>query len=286
MNRFYYFLYNWQITDTINTTSVNLTMGKTLLSSHEWFVKPMLVLIILVLLRQLFKVVCNSEKKIKTKLPQSFFNMAKLSYKSETCESLISHLKQQKDLNVNERIPTETESQMTLFLCACISGSERLLRFMLSYGADIRRKTKWADSPLHLVTFALSSNKNREFGAIDALLQAGCDVNCRNWIGNTPLCIAASHGNTKLINYLLRRGADPSIGNNKGIHPIDFANNADNKDAAHLLQFDVPNPYVWDVIEPHTPPRIKLGLQSPSKQHLVDSTFTRRQTMREKHALN
>ena len=60
----------------------------------------------------------------------------------------------------------------------------------------------------------------------------------------------------------------------------------DNRDAADLLKFDVPNPYVWDVIEPHTPPRIKLGLQSPSKQHLADSTFTRRQTMRERHVLN
>ena len=60
----------------------------------------------------------------------------------------------------------------------------------------------------------------------------------------------------------------------------------DNREAMNLLQFDVPNPFVWDVIEPHTPPRIKLGLQSPSKQHLVDSTFTRRQTMREKHALH
>ena len=34
----------------------------------------------------------------------------------------------------------------------------------------------------------------------------GCDINCKNWIGNTPLCIAASHGNTRLIKYLLRKG--------------------------------------------------------------------------------
>ena len=34
----------------------------------------------------------------------------------------------------------------------------------------------------------------------------GCDINCKNWIGNTPLCIAASHGNKRLIKYLLRKG--------------------------------------------------------------------------------
>ena len=40
-------------------------------------------------------------------------------------------------------------------------------------GADVRRRTKWDDSPLHLVTFALANNNNRQFFAIDALLQAG-----------------------------------------------------------------------------------------------------------------
>ncbi|XP_028393978.1 DNA-binding protein RFXANK-like isoform X2 [Dendronephthya gigantea] len=251
----YYFLHNWQLPTTTNITSGNGT-GK-------------------------------SRKKIKNRIPRSLFDMAKRAYKPETCDALIRFLKDQKDLDVNERMPVETnDSQMTLFLCACFSGDERLLRFMLCYGADIHGRTKWADSPLHLVTFTLSSNKNKRFGAIDVLLEAGCDINCKNWIGNTPLSVAASHGNTRLIKYLLRKGADPSIGNNKGIYPIDFANNADNREAADYLKFDVPNPYVWDVIEPHTPPRIKLGLQSPSKQHLVDSTFTRRQTMREKHVLN
>ena len=55
MNRFYHVLYNWQLSNTTNITNVNVTMDKTLPSSREWFVKPMLVLIILLLLRQLFK---------------------------------------------------------------------------------------------------------------------------------------------------------------------------------------------------------------------------------------
>lgn len=47
-------------------------------------------------------------------------------------------------------------------------------------------------------------------------------------------------------------------------------------DAAKLLAIDVPNPHVWDIVDPHTPPRVKLGLQSPSKQHLVYSSFRKR----------
>lgn len=47
-------------------------------------------------------------------------------------------------------------------------------------------------------------------------------------------------------------------------------------DAANLLAIDVVNPHVWDIVEPHTPPRVKLGLQSPSKKRLVYSSFRRR----------
>lgn len=46
-----------------------------------------------------------------------------------------------------------------------------------------------------------------------------------------------------------------------------------NTHIASLLAIDLPNPYVWDFLEPHTPPRIKLGLQTPRKQHLVQSSF-------------
>lgn len=45
-----------------------------------------------------------------------------------------------------------------------------------------------------------------------------------------------------------------------------------NLDAADLLKINLPNPHVWDVVEPHTPPHIKLGLQSPQRKHLIEST--------------
>ncbi|XP_046846684.1 ankyrin repeat and EF-hand domain-containing protein 1-like [Xenia sp. Carnegie-2017] len=227
----------------------------------------------------------NKLQKEKLQIPQSVYDMAKMAYKPEHCNAVIQFIKRKPNVDMNKEMPIldTTDTKMTLFLCACFSGSERLLRFCLSYGADIQRRTKWADTPLHLVTFALSRSQCRNFGSMDVLLRAGCDINCKNWIGNTPLCIAACHGNLMLIRYLLRKGADPSIANRKGIYPIDFANNADNREAADLLKFHVSNSHVWEVIDPHTPPKIRLGLQSPSKQHLIDSTFTRRRSIREKY---
>lgn len=43
-------------------------------------------------------------------------------------------------------------------------------------------------------------------------------------------------------------------------------------EAAKLLKIELPNPYVWDVVEPHTPPHITLGLQSPSRREILLST--------------
>lgn len=53
-----------------------------------------------------------------------------------------------------------------------------------------------------------------------------------------------------------------------------FIINSGHQHLTSLLRFKVSDSHVWDFIEPHTPPRIKLGLQTPSKKHLVDSSFT------------
>ena len=34
----------------------------------------------------------------------------------------------------------------------------------------------------------------------------GCNINCKNWLGNTPLCIAASSGKCNLIQHLISLG--------------------------------------------------------------------------------
>ena len=48
---------------------------------------------------------------------------------------------------------------------------------------------------------------------------------------------------------------------------------AGHREAAELLQIEVDcGEKVWDVVEPHTPSRIRLGLQSPLRKHLALSS--------------
>lgn len=147
--------------------------------------------------------------------------------------------------------------------CACLSGNSGLISYMLKRGGDVNSCTTCKDSALHLASFCCATQNVMDgLGVITSLFEAGCNINSRNWLGNTPLCIAASSGKCDLVRHLLSLGGDKSICNNDGIYAMDFATNAGHLEAANLLAFPVSNPHVWDIVEPHTPPRVKLGLQS------------------------
>ncbi|KAM7451605.1 hypothetical protein ABFA07_000926 [Porites harrisoni] len=203
------------------------------------------------------------------------FKMVKNAHLPGVTGDIIS-LIEKHNIDVNSKHP-KSESGLSLFLCACLSGDSSLVTYMLSKGADINSNTTCKDGALHLASFCCAKqNIKKGLGIITSLYQAGCNINSKNWLGNTPLCIAASSGNCDLIQHLISLGGDKNICNNDGIYAMDFATNAGHLDAAKLLAIDVPNPHVWDIVDPHTPPRVKLGLQSPSKQHLVYSSFRKR----------
>ena len=44
-------------------------------------------------------------------------------------------------------------------------------------------------------------------------------------------------------------------------------------DAAESLKMSLNNTSLWEIIEPHTPMSVRLGLQSPRTKHLAESTF-------------
>ncbi|XP_048579660.1 DNA-binding protein RFXANK isoform X2 [Nematostella vectensis] len=204
---------------------------------------------------------------------QSLFDMVKVAYRPGVLEKIINILENSK-IDVNCKQPN-SRSGMTLFLSACLSGERKLLDFMLRH--DISSQSAWGDSPLHLATFACANQtKSGAVGAVTILIQAGCDINCKNWHGNTPLSIAATYGKENLVRYLLFQGADLSIPNNDGIYPVDFATNAGFVNIAKLLALTVPNNHVWEVVDPHTPPHIQMGLQTPRKHHLAQSSFAQK----------
>ncbi|CAI9728301.1 26S proteasome non-ATPase regulatory subunit 10-like isoform X4 [Octopus vulgaris] len=160
--------------------------------------------------------------------------------------------------------------------CACLSGSKKLILYLLLKGADLMSITKDGDGPLYLATYAALNSPETDVTTLDLLITYGCDVNRQNNKGYTPLHRAASKGNYKVVKCLLRHGARINVPNKSGIYPIDCASNAGHPEIAKILAFKVNNPHVWDVVEPHTPPSIKMGLRTPMRPNILQSPTYKR----------
>ncbi|KAL5007245.1 hypothetical protein ScPMuIL_016051 [Solemya velum] len=196
------------------------------------------------------------------------FDLAKTAYEPGHTEAVKNCIKQF-GYEINSPLPN---SGLTIFLCACLSGEMELVEYLISKGADIHATTKDQDSALYLATYGILNSPKPDVYLLELLIKKGCEVNRVNSRGYTPLHRAASKGNIRLIKFLLKHGADAYISNSCGIYPIDSAINAGHVEAAELLKVNISNPHLWDVVDPHTPSRIKLGLQSPQRKYMVESS--------------
>mmetsp|Transcript_52378 Transcript_52378/g.131618 ORF Transcript_52378/g.131618 Transcript_52378/m.131618 type:complete len:667 (-) Transcript_52378:26-2026(-) len=122
---------------------------------------------------------------------------------------------------------------------AVVDGNLALLRFLLAQGVDANVRTKDGLSPLHVC--ASFPMKNRREIA-DMLLECGCDANARSVWGMTPLHIAALEDDKNFVEYLLSKGAQPSIVNNEGLSAEDIACKLDNQRALSALREAAPLP--------------------------------------------
>ena len=59
---------------------------------------------------------------------------------------------------------------------------------------------------------------------VKLLLEAGCDVDCKNIDRDTPLIDAVENGHLEVVQLLLNAGANPRQGNAKGEEPLDLLN--------------------------------------------------------------
>src|SRR5690606_38836479 len=91
---------------------------------------------------------------------------------------------------------------------------------LLQHGAEVAaQETRyWGGTPLHWAA-------ERQPVLVQLLLDHGADVNCRNErTGQTPLHYCARCDDVpEVATLLLSRGADPSLTDQRGNTPLDFA---------------------------------------------------------------
>ena len=136
---------------------------------------------------------------------------------------------------------------------AILSGCDEAIRLLLKNGADINLSFKgYGDRPNYPAELLsngpedkffdflrLSKNKLSE-DSLKAVLRNACmrgkmkivwwainekkiDPNIRFSNGNTPLIVAATNGHAGIVKFLIRKGADPKIQNEKGYTALDYA---------------------------------------------------------------
>lgn len=71
---------------------------------------------------------------------------------------------------------------------------------------------------------------------VEILLDAGADVNAKSKMNMTPLMAAVSVENPDLVEELLRRDADPTAKDTKGVSILDVAKRRKNKKVTELIE--------------------------------------------------
>lgn len=159
-------------------------------------------------------------------------------------------------------VNTADSSGMTLVMFAAQSGNEKLLDFLISQRANVRKKNRFGDSALMLAALkgqlgcatrlvAAGAPVDDEpqrwnpltyaafeghAGMVSFLISKGAEVDTPGANGATALIIAARNGHIKVVDLLLKHRADPNFQTPDGDTALKQAVAHQNTDIAAMLQ--------------------------------------------------
>jgi len=89
---------------------------------------------------------------------------------------------------------------------------------LIEKGADVNRADNDGNTALMLHTFWYCFKD-----VVKAMVKAGYDINARNRHGDTVLHYVMKNGNSEMAVYLIKKGADVNIANDKQVTPAQIA---------------------------------------------------------------
>jgi len=118
----------------------------------------------------------------------------------------------------SSNIPENQTGYTPLHLAAGTPELTEAVRAMIVVGADINAEAKRnGETPLHdAICYGNPA-------AARALIEAGANLNSRDFRGRTPLFRACKYSGEKTVRLLLEHDADPNIASNKGHTPLMMA---------------------------------------------------------------
>lgn len=119
---------------------------------------------------------------------------------------------------------------------AASSGNEDLILFLLDQGMDIDAPTPEGWTPLFIAA------RDGQTQVAKLLVYAGADLNAQTRLGATALTMVVTQPyetekeRLDLLEYMLKRGADPALQDVYGHTPLYYAQQKDNQAVAQLLR--------------------------------------------------
>jgi uncharacterized protein len=114
-------------------------------------------------------------------------------------------------------------------MMAAIKGQLPLVKRLIERKAEVN-KPGWA--PLH---YAAAHAQPVALDLVRLLLEHHAYIDAESPNKTTPLMMAARYGTPEVVQLLLEEGADPTLKNEQNLTALDFAQQAERKDAVRLL---------------------------------------------------
>ncbi len=108
-------------------------------------------------------------------------------------------------------------------------GRVEVLEALLEAGADVNAHDITGLTPLHVAAWW------NQTGAAEILLAHGADLEARDDFGSTPLHVAAHQGRPEMIAWLIEHGADIEARNARGLTPLGAARDNRKQNSADKL---------------------------------------------------
>lgn len=115
-------------------------------------------------------------------------------------------------------------------MLAALKAQMPLVKRLIARGAEVN-KPGW--TPLH---YAATSAEAASADVVRLLLEHFAYIDAESPNKSTPLMMAARYGTPQVVRLLLEEGADPTLRNEQGLTALDFAERAERKDAAAIIQ--------------------------------------------------
>ncbi|XP_078036528.1 no mechanoreceptor potential C isoform X3 [Augochlora pura] len=137
-------------------------------------------------------------------------------------------------LQRGEKVDATTNDNYTALHIAVENAKPAVVETLLGYGAEVHvRGGKMRETPLHIAARVPDGDR-----CALMLLKSGAGPNLTTDDGQTPVHVAASHGNLATLLLLLENGGDPMYKSKNGETPLHLACRGCKADVVrHLIQF-------------------------------------------------